>query len=111
MVGSKDVILYGLIGAVFHKRNVFVGRSMKYNIRMIPFKNLINSSFVSNCSNLHVHIYLKPIISSQFLLYIIYVIFINVQNNQQVRITGCYLAAQLTSNRSTAAGNEYRFIS
>ena len=94
---SKHIVLNCFIGAYFHKRNMLMRRCMEHKIRTIFLKNRINPFMVPYRTNQHQKIQIR-MSAQQFILYLIRIILIDIQNNQLSGRMQCQLPANLTSN-------------
>ena len=85
---------------------MFVCCSVENQFRTILFKDGIDPFSISHRpdQNLQVHV---RIFCKEFILYVVGIVFINVQNNQKSRIVQCHLPADLTSDGSSAPCDQH----
>ena len=106
---SKYIILDCLIWAVFHKWHMLMRSCMIDNIRMILCHNAVHTVRISNRCNQYDKIKIW-ILMFQLLLNLICIIFIDIYNDQLLRLVPCNLPAKLTSNRAATTCYENYLI-
>ena len=85
---------------------MFVCCSVENQFRTILFKDGIDPFSISHRpdQNLQVHI---RIFCKEFVLYIVGIVFIDIQDNQKSRIVQCHLSADFTSDGSSASCDQH----
>ena len=78
--------------AVLHEGHVFVCRCMIHDIRPVSLENAVDTLFIPYGCDQHHEIQIR-IFADQLLLDIIGIIFINIEDDQLLRMMGCQLSA------------------
>ena len=102
LVCTNNIVFDSFIRACFHKRNVLMCCSVINDIRLVFFKNVIDTSAVTNRADKRHKIEFTAIFTFKLLLYFISIVFINVKYDKLFRLMTCYLSAKLASDRATA---------
>ena len=84
-------------------------RRMIHNVRMICGKYPVNTAGITHGSNQHFQMQIR-IMSSQFLLNIVRIIFIDIKYDKHLWLIGRNLAAQLTTDGTASSGDKNDFI-
>ena len=106
-VGSKHIIFDALTGAVFHEGNMLMCGRMIDDVRMIFCENLEDSAGIPNRTDKHSKLQFRKVLP-KFQLYAIRIIFINIKNNELLRIVSGNLPAKLRAYTSSTTGDQYR---
>ena len=107
LVCTNNIVFDSLIRACFHKRNVLMCCSVINDIRLVFFKNVIDTSAITNRADKRHKIEFTAIFTFKLLLYFISIVFINVKYDKLFRLMTCYLSAKLASDRATATCYQY----
>ena len=107
LIGSKHIIFDTLTGAVFHEGNMLMCGRMIDDVRVIFCENLEDSAGIPNRTDKHSKLQFRKVLP-KFQLYAIRIIFINIKNNELLRIVSGNLPAKLRAYASSAAGDQYR---
>ena len=86
---------------------MLVGGGMIDDVRLVLFKHLINATAVTDRTDQHNQIDLG-MFSPQFLFNFIGIVFIDIKNNQFLRMMQCNLPAEFRTNASAPAGHQNR---
>ena len=106
LIRSERIVFNALAGTLFHKRYVFVRRGMVHNLRMIGFKNLVDSPGIADGANQN-NQFQVGILLLQFQLNAIGIVFINIKDNKFFRTMCRNLSAKLGTDTSTASGHQH----
>ena len=109
LVGAEDVVQDGLLAAGFHQGNMLVGRRVDHDIRLILAHHPPEGFLVPDAADFqHQGVgYQFAVFLLQFEEEIIHIVFGNIVKDQLLRGKGHDLAAQLGTDASASAGNEY----
>ena len=106
LIGTEYIIFNSLVWAVLHERHMFMCSCMIHDIRSICLENAVDTLFVTHGCDQYHQIQLR-ILADQLLLDVVGIIFINIQDDQLLRMMGCQLSAQFTSDGTAASGHQY----
>ena len=102
LIGSYHIVLDRLTGAVLHQRYVLMCGCMIYDLRLVGFKYPVDPFAVADGADQYLQVQVR-ITGLQFLLNVICVIFINIEDHQKLRLMTCDLTAELASDGTAAA--------
>ena len=108
IICTEHIVLDCLVRAVLHKRNVLVSRRVVYDIRMVCLENILDALLITHRCDQRLQIEFR-IILLQFKLYIISIVFIDINNDQLFRIMKRHLTADLASDGTASAGHNDHF--
>ena len=102
-IGTDDIVLDRLIGAVLHQRYMFMCRRVKNDLRVIRLENILKPALVSDRTDQYLEIQ-RGIFPLQLFLNAVCIILIDIKNNQFPNAVSGQLPADLASDRSAASG-------
>ena len=105
---SEYIVFNRLGGAVLHQRNMFMRRRVINDIRLVIRENPVHPVGIPHGCDEHHKVQIR-MFHFQFLLYIINVIFINIENNKLFRLMLRNLSAELASDGAAAARYKHLF--
>ena len=103
LVRADDVVLDAFAGGVFHERHMLVSGGVEDDIRPIVVEQLINSARIADGANENGKVQAFMVFGKQFLLNVIGVVFIDVENNEMLGVMGRNLPAEFCTDGATAA--------
>ena len=105
LVGADGVVLDGLTGAVFHEGDVLVGRSVIDDLGMILLKDLEDTPAVADGADQDHKVQVR-ILFAQFQLDGVGVVFVDIEDDELLRVMARDLAAELRADAPATAGDE-----
>ncbi len=105
LVGAEHVVLDRFAGRILHERHVLVGGRVVDDVRMILFKDFEHLAAVADGPDKRDKIELR-IFFAELELDVVGVIFVNVKDDQLLRIVPCDLPAELGADGAAAPGDE-----
>ena len=78
------------------------------NVRFIGFKYIIDLSGITHRTNQYHQIQIQ-VFGAEFLLNVVCIVLIYIEDHQPLRCMGCDLAAELASDRSASTGHQDSF--
>ena len=102
LIGADGVVLDGLTGAVLHEGDVLVGCGMIDNLGMILLKNLEDAAAVTDGTDQGHEVQVR-ILFPQLQLDGVGVVFIDIKDDELLRVMTGHLAAELRADASAAA--------
>ena len=108
LIGAEGVVLDGLAGAVLHEGDMLMGRSVIDDLRPVFGKHLEHAAAVADGSDKRHEVQVR-IRVAELVLDVIGVVFIDVEDDELLRVMRRDLAAELRADASAAAGDEDGF--
>ena len=109
VIRAEDVVLDGLIRAVFHERNMLVSRRMEDQLRMIFFKDDVQSVEVSYRANNKAHVFVGVVVL-ELLLEVVCCVFVDVQDHEHFRVLLDDLSAEFGTDGAATAGDKNHLV-
>ena len=106
LVGADGIVFDGLAGAVLHERHVLVGRCVVDDVRLVLFEDLEHLPGVAHGTDQRDEIELG-VLFLEFQLYIIGIVFVDVEDDEALRVMVRDLPAELAADRPAAARDEH----
>ena len=106
LVGADGVVFDGLAGAVLHERHMLVGRCVVDDVGLVLFEDLEHLPRVAHGTDQRDEIELG-VLFLEFQLYIIGIVFVDVEDDEALRMMVRDLPAELAANRSAATRDEH----
>jgi len=104
-IGADGVVLNGLTGAVFHEGDVLVGRGVVDNLGMVLLKDLEDTAAVADGADQGHKVQVR-ILFPQFQLDGVGVVFIDIEDDELLRMMTGHLAAEFRADASPTACDE-----
>ena len=83
---------------------------MEYDFWMVSFENLVHTEIVSDTCDEGHKVQRTSIFHDQFLLDIVGVVFVDIDNDNLFRIVLCYLSNKFTSDATATTGHHANFL-
>ncbi|OPZ95198.1 MAG: hypothetical protein BWY71_02318 [Planctomycetes bacterium ADurb.Bin412] len=104
---AQDIIEHRLPGIFFQHRHMLICGGMKYHLRFIFFKNIIQEMLILHVTE-NRRIVLEIFFILQLCLYFKQIFFARIQHDNKTGLEFDHLTAKLRTNRTTTTGNEHR---
>ena len=108
-VSAEDIVLDCLVRGFLHKGHVLVGRCVVDDVRLIFRHHLPDASAVSDGADQGFQVKLGEV-PPEFLLDVIDVVFVYIEDYEFSRSVRCHLSHQLAADGATAACDEDGFV-
>ena len=106
-IGAEDVVLDRFARAVLHQRHVLVRRRVIDDLRVIGLEHLEHPAAVTYRTDQYHEVQIAVPVP-ELLLDVVCAVFVDVEENQLLRLVRGNLPAELAADRSAAAGNQDR---
>ena len=108
LISSHHIVLDCFTGAGLHKGNMLMCSCMINNVRFIGFKYIIDFSGITDRTDQYHQIQVR-VFGAEFLLNVVCIVLIYIEDHQPLRCMGCDLAAELASDRSASTSHQDSF--
>lgn len=103
---AEHVILNGFIGACLHERNVLVCRRIEHDLRPVLCKDVLHFAAVTNAADEDKQIEARYI-AQQFLLNIVCVVLVDIEDDELFGFMGRDLTAELAPDGAASARHQH----
>lgn len=110
VIGAEDVVLDRLAGAVFHQGHMLVGGRMEDDRRLVLLHHGFETHDIPDRTDQDLEVETWAILAEQFLLQLVGIVLIDVEDDQAARFERQDLAAELRTDRAAAAGDHDHLV-
>ena len=104
-VRADDIVLNGLAGGVFHEGHVFVRGGVVDDLRVVFLEEVEHLPAVADGADEHLEVKVRVFLP-ELELDTVRVVFVDVEDDELLRLVACDLPAEFRSNASTTACHE-----
>ena len=107
LVCANRVVLDRLAGAILHERHVLVRGGVVDDLRVVLFEHIEHLATVADRADQGVNLQFRVLVP-ELELYVVRVVFINIEDDEGLWFMGCHLTADLATDGAAASGDEDR---
>ena len=109
VIGAQNIVLHRLVGTVLHQGHMLVSRRVADDLRPVEPEDLFHPLFIPDRADEGYQIQIR-IFFLQLQLDAVGIVFVDVQNDQLLRVVQGRLTAELAADGTASPGNQDHFV-